>query len=167
MNTEPTSHPGLPKKAPEATQAPKGLAGRSFTHLFRSDRTPERVEFQVGGRPAWVELLPMGKDARDGFISRSGGSAGAAVQNIQDLHAYLVGHTLTGYLLWRRATLVDGTPGDWQELRPPEGAKNLYDEMREGFDCAPEFWDALTQECYRINGLSEDEKGNSPRPSPN
>jgi hypothetical protein len=142
----------------ETAVNPHSLAGRDFRALFRADRPVRRIEFSVEGKPCFVALRQMGKDAYTEFCDRQ--ETGAA-----DAAAFLVGNTLTDCCLWTRQRGKDGSLGEWQQVRPPEGARDLTAWIESEFDALADFWTALVWECGRENQVSEDQEGNSGAPS--
>lgn len=134
-----------------------GLAGRNFTALFRADRPVRRVEFTVDGRPCFVALRQMGKDAFSEFLAIKEAGGDAAL--------HLVGHTLVDACLWTRTKPKDGSLGEWQQVIPPDGARDLTPWIKSEFDALADFWVALVQECSEENATSEEQAGNSEPPS--
>jgi hypothetical protein len=148
------------KQEPEKPKTPQGLRGKSYAALFRSDVKPERVAFEVAGKPCWVELRRMGKDDRNEFLRVSGGLQNAENADLLKATEYLVAHTVVGYQFWTRPQLADGSLGEWQQLAPPEGTTDLLGHLRDNLDFLPDLWDDLCVECSRVNGFTEDAAGN-------
>jgi hypothetical protein len=151
-----------------ATAPKHGLAGKDYGALFRSDREPRRIEFSVAGKPCHVVLQQMGKSQRDDFIRKGGGVIlGLTVGEIDipNVMTYLVGYTLIDCCLWTRPKLKNGERGDWQQVLPPEGKRDLVQWVKSEFEALAGFWDDLVYECSAENGFTETEQGNSPPPS--
>lgn len=141
---------------------PAGLKGRSFGAVFRGDRTPERIEFEVGGNEAWVDLLAMNKNKRDELGDRFG--SGPVADRIAGFNTFLVTNTCTDFLLWTKATDPETGTQEWIRVSPPpeKGRPKhwLDDFWKTGADLFPDFWDALLAECLRVNGIGEQAEGN-------
>lgn len=147
-----------------------GLAGKDFGALFRSDREPRRIEFSVAGKPCFVTVQQMGKSQRDEFIRKGGGvvlGLNAGEVDLPNVMTHLVGATLIDCCLWTRPKLKGGGRGEWQQVLPPEGKRDLVQWIRTEFEVLADFWDALVYECSVENGFTEADQGNSPEPSSN
>jgi hypothetical protein len=136
-----------------------GLKGKSYSALFRSDTKPERVSFEVAGKPCWVDLQRLSATDRDEF-ARCSGQLEGGTPDVLKAKEYLVARTVVGYCLWARPTLADGTLGDWQQVVPPEGTDDILEPFRSRLQSLPEWWDDLAVECSRVNGFMEEDQGN-------
>lgn len=144
------------KQTPKKPE-PAGLRGKKYTALFRSDLRPEVIPFTVDGKSCSVSLLPMGKDSRNYYLTLAQDGDGD-IDLVKALN-HLVDSTVIGFSIWRRATLADGTHGEWEECTLPDGEKPsalLSGEL----EPMPGFWDDLLAECQRVNGFVVETAGN-------
>lgn len=153
--------------------APRGLAGKSYTAVFRGDRKPTQIDFEIAGHPAWVKVLRMGKDDRNQFVKRFGNvNLDGGNVPVDEMTTYLVGHTVTDFLLRTRSVDKETGEEEWIEVRPPERTPKdpnpILKFFRDRGDQFPDFWDDLVLTCSAENGFTdaaEPDQGNSPPPS--
>lgn len=156
------------------TEAPTELLAE-FDALFASEREPERVAFLVGGeKEAWVELTPMDSTASDRFATLgmkiSHGAGGVTLVEgeiaLDVRNAFIVSHTVTDFLLWRKER-VKGRPDEkvWVQFGPPDSRRALPHFIEQQFKCQPKFWAWLVEQCQRVNAMDETTSGNSEEPS--
>lgn len=144
------------------------LKGLDLDSLFAADLESERLEFRVGGQPAFLDLLPMDAAANTRFQAlvakvcdpvtgqmRADMDAGA----MREYQLHLVAHTVIGGTLWRRTRTKEGEAVGWQQDVIPADARSRRTYF-ENCQSQPAFWEGLLEECLRVNGLGAADQGN-------
>jgi hypothetical protein len=143
----------------------RSMKGKSYGAAFASDMPRERIDFDVEGQPGWVVLRKMGSGPAEDFqtlgIEFPCDAAGNILEgntrcvDLRKRHVFLVSHTV------QECSIPKRTATGWTTIVLPALPSQVPDFIASQFDLNPELWEDLLQECYRVNGLTDSDQGNS------
>lgn len=137
---------------------------REFKAVFNADLAPERIEFTIRTSPdeeprdCWIEIRTLDSNEMMEFL---GMVAEDDPKNLKKRMGYLASHSIVDWLIWHRPRLKEGGFAPWQQHSAPADWPARRQFIESQFATTPAFYKFLMDEVSRVNGLTDEAKGNS------